>query len=150
MDQNNKQAEIDLRFIRIWLKANRSIHNQIVNDIKRHGLSVENFMILELLYNKGPQTIQTISERLTIPSGSITYVVNRLAKKDYVRRKACEADRRSSYVILTEKGQEMFQQIFPEHVKLLSSLVNPLTNDEKETLAELLKKLGRHADNLKY
>jgi len=150
MYQNNKQTDIDLRLIRIWLKANRSIYDQIVNDIKRHELSVENFMILELLYNKGPQTIQTISERLAIPSGSITYVVNRLTKKNYVRREACETDRRSSYVVLTEKGQKMFQQIFPEHVDLLSALVEPLTNDEKETLAELLKKLGRHAEQLKY
>lgn len=148
MELNQKQTDLDLWLIRIWLKANRAINDQIVNDIKRHGLSVENFMILELLFNKGPQTIQTISERLAIPSGSITYVVNRLASKNYVRREACKNDRRSSYVVLTETGQQMFQQIFPEHVKLLIELVEPLSKDEKETLAHLLKKLGRHAEQL--
>jgi len=148
MYRKNKQTEVDLRLIRIWLKANRAVNEQIVNDIKRHELSVENFMILELLYNKGPQTIQKISERLSIPSGSITYVVNRLTNKNYVKREACEADRRSSYVILTEQGEKMFQQIFPEHVHMLSAILEPLTAEEKTTLAELLKKLGQHAERL--
>jgi len=148
--EHDKLEQINLRLIRIWLKSNEAVYDQIVGDIKRHGLSVENFMILELLYNKGPQTIQKISERLTIPSGSITYVVNRLAKKDYVKREACPADRRSSYVVLTDQGEALFQKIFPEHVELLNALLEPLTSQEKETLAELLKKLGYHAAQLRF
>ena len=33
-------------------------------DIKSHGLTIENFIVLELLYNKGPQYIQDISENV--------------------------------------------------------------------------------------
>lgn len=147
MDPTEEKA-IDLRLIRIWLKSSKAIYDQMVDDIKRHELSVENFMILELLFNKGPQTIQTISEILAIPSGSITYVVNRLAEKKYVKRQACEADGRSSYVVLTENGEKLFEQIFPEHVRMLTEMLEPLTKDEKETLSELLKKLGKHAERM--
>ncbi|WP_200961570.1 hypothetical protein [Paenibacillus sp. Soil522] len=36
-------------------------------DIERHGISTENFMILELLFNKGPYPIQKISDVAEVP-----------------------------------------------------------------------------------
>ena len=81
MYQGDEQSQIDLRLFRVWLKASKTIFDRVVKDIEKHGISPENFMILELLYNKGPHTIQKISEKLTIPSGSITYVVDKLEKR---------------------------------------------------------------------
>lgn len=142
MHQEDDQRQIDLRLIRVWLKASKSVYDLIVEDIKRHELSVENFMILEFLYNKGPHTIQRISKQLSIPSGSITYVVNRLEKKGCVEREQSPTDRRSSNVVLTETGQDLFKEIFPKHVEFLSEILSTLDNEEKIQLTELLKKLG--------
>lgn len=142
MEQTDEQKQIDLRLIRIWLKSSKSIYDLIVQDITRHELSVENFMLLEFLYNKGPQTIQKISQQLSIPSGSITYVVNRLESQRYVKREQCSKDRRSCNVLLTQDGQDLFQKIFPKHVEFLSDILSTLNNEEKLQLTELLKKLG--------
>lgn len=149
MYQEDEQVQIDLRLIRIWIKASKTIYDLIVEDIKRHELSVENFMILEFLYNKGPHTIQKISEQLSIPSGSITYVVDRLEKKGCVKREKSPTDRRSSNAVLTKDGQNLFKEIFPEHVKVLSDILSPLDNEEKVQLTELLKKLGLGANQLR-
>ena len=77
-------------------------------------------MILELLYSKGPHPIQRISEIFSIPSGSITYVVDKLEQKDYVRRQSSPTDRRTSNVALTEKGETLFNEIFPKHAAVIS------------------------------
>ncbi|SDN67784.1 MarR family transcriptional regulator, 2-MHQ and catechol-resistance regulon repressor [Paenibacillus sp. yr247] len=142
MYQGDEQSQIDLRLFRIWLKASKIIFDNVSKDIERHGISTENFMILELLYNKGPQTVQKISEKLSIPSGSITYFVDKLEKKEYVKREPSPTDRRASIVVLADKGQCLFDEIFPKHVEVISKNVSSLSNEEKVQLMNLLKTLG--------
>ncbi|MFY0779040.1 MarR family transcriptional regulator [Peribacillus simplex] len=149
MYQGDEQTQIDLRLFRIWLKASKTIFGHVVKDIERHGISSENFMILELLYNKGPHSIQKISEKLSIPSGSITYVVDKLEKKEFVKREPNPADRRASNVVLTNKGQSLFKEIFPQHVEVISKNLSFISNEEKIQLMDLLKRLGLGAIQIK-
>lgn len=148
MDQRNELVERDLRLFRIWLRASKTLFNNVVKDIQSHGLTVENFMVLELLYNKGPHYIQAISERLMIPSGSITYVVNKLEKKGLVKREQDQNNRRFWQVIITEKGESLFQEIFPKHVEVIVENLKVLSDKQKEELAELLKTVGLAAEKL--
>lgn len=142
MNSVDDQSKIDLRLIRVWLKSSKTIYDIILEDINRHNLTLENFMVLEFLYNKGPHTIQKISTQLSIPSGSITHVVNKLEEKGCVNRKVSTTDRRSSNVVLTEAGQKLFKEIFPKHVEVLSETLSSLNDEEKIQLTELLKKVG--------
>jgi MarR family 2-MHQ and catechol resistance regulon transcriptional repressor len=149
MYQGDDQSQIDLRLFRVWLKASKTIFDKVIKDIERHGISIENFMVLELLFNKDPHTIQKISEKLSIPSGSITYVVDKLEKKGFVKREHSPTDRRASNVVLTDKGQSLFKEIFPQHVEVISENLSFISNEEKIQLTELLKELGLGASQLK-
>lgn len=142
------QTEKDLRLFRIWLKSTKTVFDNVIDDIKGYGLTSENFMVLELLYNKGPHYIQTICDKLMIASGSITYVVNKLEKKELVTRKQDQDNRRYWKVELTEKGEALFNEIFPQHVKTIEKNLASLADDEKEQLADLLKKVGLSAKEL--
>jgi MarR family 2-MHQ and catechol resistance regulon transcriptional repressor len=75
------QSHLDLRLFRVWTKASKAVEDNLRKDIESHSNSKGNFMVLELLYSKGPQPVQKISETFAIPSGSITYVVDKLEKK---------------------------------------------------------------------
>ena len=44
------------------------------------------FAIMEVLLHKGPLPIKTIGEKVLLTSGSMTAAVNRLEKKEFVRR----------------------------------------------------------------
>ena len=141
------EAEKDLRLFRICLKASKSIYRLIVEDVKKNGFTMDNFEVLELLYNKGPQYIQTISEKLMIPSGSITYVVNKLEEKGLVYKEQDENNRRYWEVCLTEEGEKIFQEIFPQHVETIQELLSPFDEEQKDELADLLKIIGIKAEN---
>ncbi|WP_018393217.1 MarR family transcriptional regulator [Bacillus sp. 37MA] len=149
MYQGDEQSKIDLRLFRIWLKASKTIFDNVTKDVESYGISPENFMILELVYNKGPHTIQKISEKLSIPSGSITYVVDKLEKKEYVKREPSPTDRRASNVVLTDKGQSLFKEIFPKHVGVISENLSFISNEEKIQLMDLMKRIGLGASKLK-
>ncbi|MFJ5761106.1 MarR family winged helix-turn-helix transcriptional regulator [Neobacillus sp. NPDC093182] len=142
------QSNLDLRLLRVWMKASKAVVENIQKDIESHKISNENFMILELLYSKGPHPVQKISEILSIPSGSITYVVDKLEKKGLVERQPNPNDRRASNVLLTEEGRALFDEIFPKHVATISQNLSIVSNDEKELLIDLLKRIGMGAQSL--
>lgn len=149
MDQEDEQSQLDLRLFRIWMKASKTIFDNIRKDIESHNISPEYFMVLELLYSKGPHPVQKISETLSIPSGSITYVVDKLEKQGLVERQPNPTDRRASNVVLKEKGKTLFDEIFPKHVETISRNFSFINNEEKEQLIDLLKRIGMGAQELK-
>ncbi len=146
--QMEDQHNIDLKLFRVWMKATKAIGDNIQKDIANHKISIENFMILELLYSKGPHPVQKISEILSIPSGSITYVVDKLEKKALVERQPIPNDRRASNVVLTAEGKKQFDEIFPKHVATISQNFSFISNDEKQQLIDLLKTIGMGAQSL--
>jgi MarR family 2-MHQ and catechol resistance regulon transcriptional repressor len=148
MLQPDEQKQLDLRLLRIWSKASRAVFENVRKDIGNYGISQPQFMILELLYSKGPHPIQKISEIFSIPSGSITYVVDKLELKDYVKRQPSPTDRRGSIVNLTEKGQALLSDIFPKHAEVISTNLSFVSNEDKMKLIELLKTIGLGADDL--
>ncbi|WP_411347003.1 MarR family winged helix-turn-helix transcriptional regulator [Paenibacillus sp. WLX2291] len=141
--------DLDLRLFRIWMKASKALVDNIQKDIASHKISNENFITLELLYSKGAHPVQKISEILSIPSGSITYVVNKLEQKGLVARKPNPDDRRAFNVDITDAGRALFDEVFPKHVHTISSNFASVSNEEKEQLIELLKKIGFGAQQLK-
>jgi len=143
-----EKNDLDLRLFRVWMKATKAVAENIRKDIECHLINQENFMILELLYSKGPHPVQKISETFSIPSGSITYVVDKLEKKGLVERQPNPCDRRAMNVVLTEEGKSLFDDIFPKHVATISKNLSFISDDEKVQLIDLLKKIGYGAQDL--
>lgn len=111
-------------------------------DIKSHGLNLSEFEALELLYHKGEQTIQEIGKKVLLTSGTMTYVVDQLVKKDLAARKVCETDRRVTYVEITEGGNALMKRIFPQHERRIAELFSSLTAEEMKDLTEKLKRIS--------
>lgn len=119
-------------------------------DIRRHGLNRTEFGVLELLYHKGAQPIQQIGGKILMSSGNITYVVDKLEKKQLAVRKASTEDRRLIFAEITDQGKQFIENVFPAHAKVIERAVSGLSPEEKETASRLLKKLGKFAqDSLK-
>ena len=102
---------------------------------------------MELLYNKGPQPINRIQERILIANSSTTYILDKLQQKGYIIRKRDESDRRSMKAALTEEGENLIARIFPAHSELLASLFTALSDEELSAFREMLKKISANAHN---
>lgn len=148
IDKISKDSETSLKLFVVLTRALQSIEKQSITDIKSHGLNLTEFSVLELLYHKGEQPIQRIGQKILLASSSITYVVDKLEKKHYLKRKACPNDRRITYAVITQEGKEFMDEIFPNHVKAMDTILGGLDSDEKEFMIIQLKKLGYHAQGL--
>lgn len=60
----------------------QSITKRIEKDIKMYGLNPTEYAVLKLLYSKGDRPIQKLEDKTLLASSSITYVVDRLEKKN--------------------------------------------------------------------
>lgn len=134
--------ELSLKLLVVLSKASKVVMDRAVKDMKRHGLSASEFTVLELLFNKGRFPLQRIGENLLITSGGITYTIDKLEQKGYIRRMACEEDRRVTYAEITENGAKLMTEIFPSHAQMIENMMQGLTMEEKQIAITLIKKIG--------
>src|SRR5207245_9246406 len=107
------------------------------------GLGSSDFAILERLLHKGRQPVNAIGRRVDLTSGSITSAVDRLEAQGLVVRTADAEDRRTRFVSLTPKGTARIREVFGVHKRAMEGATSTLTAAERETLIDLVKKLGR-------
>ena len=87
-----------------------------------------------------------ISQTISITTGNVTYVVDKLVERGLVRRQPCAEDRRVIYAVLTDKGRQLMDEWFPTYVvKVEAMLSSKLSAEELATLKVLLTKLGTSA-----
>ena len=124
------------------MRASNLLVDDLKKTLKKYPINATEFSVMEFLYSKGEKSIQEIRDRILLASGSATYVVDNLERKEYVRRIVNQNDRRVTYIKLTETGKDLINDIFPTHKKNTKKIFNDLTNEELITLKEILKKIN--------
>lgn len=135
---NNLNLKVLVRLSR----TTAEIHKRSSNIFGKGGLTTSQFAVLEALYHKGDLTINEIIESILSTSGNMTVVINNLEKDGMVERHINPNDKRSSLISITEKGKIKIEEIFPIHLKDLEANLQALSDEEKQILIDLLKKIG--------
>lgn len=136
---------LSLKLFVVLSKAYKIIMDRAVKDMKKRGLAENEFAVLELLHHKGKLPLQQIGERILITSGGITYTIDKLEAKGYLKRVPCPDDRRVTFAELTAEGHALMESVFPAHAEVIHGLMAGLTAEEKRSAIELIKKLGLSA-----
>jgi MarR family 2-MHQ and catechol resistance regulon transcriptional repressor len=133
---------------RLWLvlaRAYGSVVSYIEGSFTAQGIGLSDFMVLEVLLHKGPLTISAIGEKVLLASASMTSAIDRLEKLGLVLRRSCSSDRRIRLVELTDEGRGFIEEIYARHEKDLERIAEGLSEAERRTMYEGLKKMGRAA-----
>nr|WP_253199136.1 MarR family transcriptional regulator [Clostridium gasigenes] len=123
-----------------FTRAEHTIHKKELETIKLSGLTSAQFGVLEALYNKGDLRIYEIIEKILTTSGNITVVIKNLEKDGLVKKNLDPEDKRSTIISITDKGKKIIEDILPNHINNISEIFNVLTDEEKITLKNILKK----------
>jgi MarR family 2-MHQ and catechol resistance regulon transcriptional repressor len=138
----------DYSGVHVWLvlmKAFQALFPHAAESIERTELGDSDFRVLEALLYKGPLPVNTLGPKVWLTPGSISVAVDRLVRKGLVSRKEHTEDRRVRRVELTAKGRALITRGFREHAAAMETAVSVLSKNERLTLLQLLKKLGKHA-----
>lgn len=135
-------------FLLFW-KASHAVMRFDQASIRRAGFnSLSDFAVLEVLLHKGSLPVNAIGEKVLLTSGSITTAVQRLEKRGFVRRERSAEDARVVLVHLSAEGRELIEEAFAEHSANLDELFAVLDDEDRARFADLMRKLGRHAEQV--
>ena len=138
----------DTSGVHVWLvlmKAFQAVMPHAAESIDQTKLGDSDFRVLEALLHKGPLPVNTVGPKVWLTPGSISVAVDRLVKKGLVSRKDHPRDRRVRQVELTAKGRALITRGFREHATAMETVISVLSKNERLTLLQLLKKLGKRA-----
>lgn len=135
-----KDSKLNLSTLIAFTRAEHKIHNLEYKTIKESGLTISQFGVLEVLYNKGDLRIGEIMEKMLTTSGNITVVIKNLEKDGFIKKISDPSDKRSTIISITDKGIKVIEEILPEHIKNINNIFDVLTDEEKVVLKDILNK----------
>ena len=125
---------------KIHEKGNRFIIEELKNN-GVEGLVPSHGDILVCLYKNNKMTMKDFANWIHRTKPTVTVLVDKLEKLGYLKRAASDKDSRSTYVILTQKGED-FKATFDQISNNLNKMLNKnLSENEVKLLEELLKKM---------
>ena len=122
-------------------KASLKITNLTVNYLSKHNLTFNQFKVLEVLYHLGDLNIGSITKLTMSTPGNITVVVKNLKRDEWITSIKDPNDSRASILSITQKGKDIIEEVFPNHAKNLEKAMEVLSDEELDTLYDLLNKV---------
>ena len=107
---------------------------------KRAPLSREHLLVL---IGEKPEGIRQkeLIEKAGIGQSSVSELINKLEDDGYIERKVYPSDKRATLLFLTEKGQARALEVEDERNEFFSGIFSKLTEEEKQTLSDIMDKL---------
>jgi DNA-binding MarR family transcriptional regulator len=126
--------------------------NVIRNHMERQVLADEDlswaaFTVLFVLWIWGDQQTRHLADEAGVTKGTLTGVLKTLEKRGLARRRAHDADGRLVLVSLEPRGVAVIERLFPAFNSSETFVSASLTNDEKDQLASLLRKIIRSVEH---
>jgi MarR family 2-MHQ and catechol resistance regulon transcriptional repressor len=110
--------------------------------IKTLRLTPSQFDVIVTLGDTTGLTCSELSSQTLVTKGTLTGVLDRLAKKGLIRRESVSIDKRRTKIRLTEKGNTLFQRVFAAHISFLRPFFErALSPEEVETTRTLLLRI---------
>ncbi|MEV0319371.1 MarR family winged helix-turn-helix transcriptional regulator [Streptomyces sp. NPDC050658] len=119
--------------------ASRAFGGVYRDALKDLGLTYPQYLVMMVLWERGPQPVKAIGERLRLDSGTLSPLLKRLETAGLVRRERSAEDERSVTVRVTDAGTELRERALPVPRRILAS--TGLGIDEILALQGLLGRL---------
>lgn len=89
--------------------------------LAEHELSLAEFDVLIRLARSpgGRLRMSDLAVQTILSTSGVTRVVDRLERRDLVRREACPSDRRGSFAVLADEGTQRLEAMLPIHHQLV-------------------------------
>jgi MarR family multiple antibiotic resistance transcriptional regulator len=106
-----------------------------------HGITAAQFKVLIIMAQYGVDTPAELCRYLSLDSGSMTRMLDRLEQKGFLARQRSEADRRQVQLMLTAEGQTLADRLPHIGTEAMNELAGAINSHELQTLEQILKKI---------
>ncbi|MFT4086731.1 MAG: MarR family transcriptional regulator [Gordonia sp. (in: high G+C Gram-positive bacteria)] len=136
------------RFIETSARVSTAIDDELRADA---DMSLSDYHVL-LLLSEAPEhrlRMKELSQRMVFSASRLTYQVDVMCRRGWLRRERAAEDRRGSYACLTDDGAAAFRAAFDGHFQQVRRVFfDALTPDDGRSLATVMRTLADHLDHL--
>lgn len=115
--------------------------NYFTKRLKSYDVTPEQWSIISILCNQSGTTQKELAEAIDKNQTTVVRMVQSMVRKGLVKKTVNVQDRRSHYLILTEKGNEIKKTVLPVVKDAHQSVTSDLSKEEIQQLKSLLNKL---------
>ena len=94
----------------------------------------------------GRLTMGSLAQEVSLTTGGVTRLIDRMATADYVERVPCPTDRRVSFASLTDRGRAKLDEAAQVHAVNLRSVFAGFSDEDRSMLDALLDRLRAVAE----
>jgi len=128
-------------------QTTKEMNGELYTNFEDYKLTDAGFDVLATLLRAGPPhslSPSELLEQMDITSGTMTTRIDKLEKKDLVKRKIKKNDKRGVNVALTKKGLKLIEEAIVAHVKTQEKIVSVFDEEEQLIFISLLQKYLAH------
>ena len=134
--KNKRPLNVDQQMCFALYSASHSmtkVYRPLLNAL---NLTYPQYLVLLVLWQQDSVTVNTLSERLFLDSGTLTPLLKRLEKNGYLSRHRDAEDERRVFVKLTKLGEQLHEK--SQHVPLKVACSTGCSPSEIHTLNDQL------------
>ncbi|MDD3220674.1 MAG: MarR family transcriptional regulator [Lachnospiraceae bacterium] len=127
----------------LMLLNQSAFQKQVYEHLEHLDMSIGQPKILDFLLDEDGCIQKKIAIGCQIEPASVTSILAKMEKEEYVRREQEGGNRRSLYVYLTPKGKEAAYEVRRVMEEIEEKALKELSKEERELLLTLLKKANK-------
>ncbi|WP_049388001.1 MarR family winged helix-turn-helix transcriptional regulator [Staphylococcus epidermidis] len=121
----------------LFYVSSKEIIKKYTDYLKEYGLTYTGYIVLMAIEDDERLNIKKLGERVFLDSGTLTPLLKKLEKKNYVIRTREEQDERNLQISLTERGKDI-QNVLSDISQSVFNEFN-ITQEETQNLVEDLQ-----------
>ncbi len=142
MDIPHLKDDPHLKVLRPLVEAYLAFWRTDSRHVRSLRLTPSQFDVIATLGDTEGLTCAELSSATLVTKGTLTAVLDRLEAKGLIRRIPVAADRRSTLICLTDKGNRLFRKTFAAHIAFIRPFFErALSPAEADQLRRLLIRL---------
>lgn len=123
------------------------LNNYYQKVLEPFNITTDQWEILVVLWNHEGLTQKELAKQLIKDQTNIARMLLKLEKKDFIYREPHETDGRALRVFLTQKGQDMKDDILKPSKIAFEQTIKGLSDDEVNIFRNIIKKITANIDN---
>ncbi|WP_171123943.1 MULTISPECIES: homoprotocatechuate degradation operon regulator HpaR [unclassified Ruegeria] len=123
------------------LRARERVMGPIRKMLSDAGVTEQQWRVLRVLQEEGPQEPTRIAERACLLLPSLTRILQKLEAKGLIRRRVNPGDKRRQIVEVTAQGERIIQDNIEVMIRLAEEIKDQLGQKRHEALLDLLNEL---------
>ncbi|MGP3708572.1 MarR family winged helix-turn-helix transcriptional regulator [Gordonia paraffinivorans] len=135
---------------RVFIETATRLQTELDDDLRASaGMTLADYSMLLILHEspEGRLRMRDLAARMIFSTSRLSYQVDAMVRRGWLRREKAPEDRRGSYAVLTDEGLAAFREAAVHHSRCVDALFfSALTPADGRDLRAVMDKLAAHLD----